>query len=71
MEELGYTQPKPTIMYEDNTAKSAAMYHKARHINTRVYHLCNLCQDGTMELEKIETTLQVADAFPKATPPSL
>jgi hypothetical protein len=73
MEELGYAQPKPTITYEDNMAciymsRSAAMYHKARHIDTRVYHLRDLCKEGVMELEKIDTTAQVADSFTKGTP---
>jgi hypothetical protein len=73
MEELGFAQTKPTLTYEDNMAciymsKSAAMYHKARHIDTRVYHLRDLCKEGTMELEKIDTTRQVADSFTKATP---
>ncbi len=73
MEELGYAQTKPNITYKYNMAciymsKSAAMYHKAQHIDTRVYHLRDLWKEGTMELEKIDTTKQVADSFTKATP---
>ena len=49
-EELGYPQLAPTMMHEDNMAcifmsESAAMYHKARHIDTRVYHLRDLVKD--------------------------
>jgi hypothetical protein len=42
--------------------------HKARHTDTRGYHLCDLCKEGIMVLEKEETTQQVADLFTKATP---
>ena len=43
--DLGYAQGAPTVLFEDNMAsiymsRSSAMYHKARHIDTRVYHLC-------------------------------
>jgi len=73
MEELGYAQPKPTTTYEDNMAcifmsKSSGSYHKVRHIDTRVYHLRDLCKDGTMELEKVESSRQAADSLTKGTP---
>jgi hypothetical protein len=62
MEEFRFIQTKPTVTNEDNMAgmylsKSAA----------KPYHLCDLCQEGTMELEKVETNKQVADSFTKAT----
>jgi hypothetical protein len=44
------------------------MYHKARHIDTRVYRLRELCKDGTMHLDKISTHDQVADALTKGLP---
>jgi len=73
MDELGYAQTKPTTLWEDNMAciymsESAAMYHKARHIDTRVYHLLELCAGGALKLEKVETTKQTADSLTKGTP---
>ena len=34
--------------------ESAVMYHKARHIDTRVYHLRELCKNGELKLVKVE-----------------
>mmetsp|Transcript_30285 Transcript_30285/g.62397 ORF Transcript_30285/g.62397 Transcript_30285/m.62397 type:complete len:629 (+) Transcript_30285:1137-3023(+) len=72
-EELGYAQPGATVLYEDNMAciymsESAAMYHKARHIDTRVYHLRELCKEGSLKLVKVESARQAADSLTKGTP---
>eukprot|EP00286_Rhodomonas_abbreviata_P014033 CAMPEP_0181339602 /NCGR_PEP_ID=MMETSP1101-20121128/29358_1 /TAXON_ID=46948 /ORGANISM="Rhodomonas abbreviata, Strain Caron Lab Isolate" /LENGTH=1796 /DNA_ID=CAMNT_0023450611 /DNA_START=148 /DNA_END=5539 /DNA_ORIENTATION=+ len=76
MEELGYPQARPTVVYEDNMAcifmsRSSGAYHKVRHIDTRVYHLRDLCKDGTMELEKVDSARQAADSLTKGTPRAL
>ena len=73
MEELGHAQKGPTTLYEDNMAciymsESAAMYHKARHIDTRVYHLRALVSNGILKLVKVATEHQVADSLTKVTP---
>ena len=52
---LGYAQGAPTVLFEDNMAciymsRSSAMYHKARHIDTRVYHLRELCRRGEQQV---------------------
>eukprot|EP00961_Rhodomonas_salina_P105789 1424270-Rhodomonas_salina.4 len=49
-------------------ASDTVLHHKSKHINVRVYHLCNLCKAGTMSLLKIRTDDQVADALTKALP---
>mmetsp|Transcript_61192 Transcript_61192/g.126355 ORF Transcript_61192/g.126355 Transcript_61192/m.126355 type:complete len:227 (+) Transcript_61192:2192-2872(+) len=72
-EELGYPQPGATQLFEDNMAcifmsESAAMYHKARHIDTRVYHLRELCKEGSLKLIKVESARQAADSLTKGTP---
>ena len=72
LEELGHKQKHPTTLYEDNMAcivmsESAAMYHKARHIDTRVYHLRELCKNGEMKLVKVESAKQTADSLTKGT----
>eukprot|EP00961_Rhodomonas_salina_P020749 279086-Rhodomonas_salina.1 len=53
MEELDYAQTEPTVLYEDNMvcifmSRTSVMYHKARHIDTRVYHLRELCKNKMM-----------------------
>mmetsp|Transcript_61225 Transcript_61225/g.126463 ORF Transcript_61225/g.126463 Transcript_61225/m.126463 type:complete len:1000 (-) Transcript_61225:457-3456(-) len=73
LSDLGYAQGAPTILYEDNMACiymscSSAMYHKARHIDTRVYHLRELCRRGEMKLEKVASEFQAADSLTKSTP---
>ena len=73
MDELGHKQKEPTTLYEDNMAciymsESSVMYHKARHIDTRVYHLRELCKDGIMKLIKVESAKQTADSLTKGTP---
>eukprot|EP00961_Rhodomonas_salina_P282076 3811537-Rhodomonas_salina.1 len=60
---LGYEQLEPTVLWEDNMAciymsQTSVMYHKARHIDTLVYHLCKLCKAGTMVLEKVSSAEQ-------------
>jgi len=52
-------------------SRSAAMYHKARHIDTRVYHLREMCRRNEMVCEKIASVDQVADSLTKATPKPL
>ena len=72
LEELDHPQFAPMLMHEDNMAcivmsESAAMYHKARHIDTRVYHLRELCKNGEMKLVKVESAKQTADSLTKGT----
>eukprot|EP00961_Rhodomonas_salina_P080112 1077119-Rhodomonas_salina.1 len=69
---LGYEQLAPTVFWEDNMAciymsQTSVMHHKARHIDTRVYHLRELCKAGTMMLEKVSSAEQVADSLTKST----
>ena len=44
------------------------MYHKSKHIDTRVYHLRDLCTAGILQLHKVSTEEQVADTLTKALP---
>jgi hypothetical protein len=68
---MGYEQKEPTILWEDNMAcifmsRTSVMYTKARHIDTKVYRLRELCKEGKMILHKVGTEDQVADALTKA-----
>eukprot|EP00961_Rhodomonas_salina_P242158 3271369-Rhodomonas_salina.1 len=49
-------------------SQTSVMYHKARHIDTHVYHLQELCKDGVLVLEKVSSAYQVADSLTKSTP---
>ena len=69
--DMGYEQKEPTILWEDNMAcifmsRTSVMYTKARHIDTKVYRLRELCKEGKMILHKVGTEDQVADALTKA-----
>eukprot|EP00961_Rhodomonas_salina_P092521 1245067-Rhodomonas_salina.1 len=63
MEDLGFAQMELTVLWEDNMAciymsLTSVMYHKASHIDTRVYHLRQLCKDGVLVLEKVSSAEQ-------------
>eukprot|EP00961_Rhodomonas_salina_P175128 2362412-Rhodomonas_salina.1 len=49
-------------------SQTSVMYHKARHIDTRVCHLRELCKDCVMVLEKVASAEQVADSLTKSMP---
>lgn len=72
LEELGHEQLAPTVLWEDNMAciymsRTSVFYHKARHIDTRVYRLREQCKAGEMVLEKVSSAEQVADSLTKST----
>eukprot|EP00961_Rhodomonas_salina_P121065 1629328-Rhodomonas_salina.1 len=49
-------------------SESSASFHKVRHIDTRVFHLRELCKTGITKLEKVESSKMAADSLTKATP---
>eukprot|EP00961_Rhodomonas_salina_P242935 3282067-Rhodomonas_salina.1 len=49
-------------------SRTSVMYHKARHIDTLVYHLRELCKNKMMVLEKVSSAEQVADSLTKGMP---
>eukprot|EP00961_Rhodomonas_salina_P210314 2839605-Rhodomonas_salina.1 len=58
MDDLGFPLQDPT---------TSVMYHKVRHIDTRVYHLRELCKDGALVLKKVASADQVAYSLTKST----
>eukprot|EP00961_Rhodomonas_salina_P097550 1311992-Rhodomonas_salina.1 len=52
MDDLGFPQQVPTVLWEDNMA---------------FYHLRELCKDGVLVLEKVASADQVADSLTKST----
>ena len=74
LEDLGYAQTSPTVLYEDNAACIFAsdpdrpMNARSKHIDTRIYRLRDLVRDGVLLLVKIATGDQLADGLTKALP---
>jgi hypothetical protein len=75
MEQLGYQQNAPTPIAQDNMAciyltQGARMYHKAKHIDTRVYKVRELSsgEHPEVKLWKIDGSEQPSDLFTKALP---
>jgi len=74
LDDLGFTQTSPTVLYEDNSACIYAcdperpMNARSKHIDTRVYRLRDLVRDGVLQLVKIDTSQQMADGLTKALP---
>ena len=73
MELLGFQQTGPTPIAQDNYAcicltKGARMYHKAKHIDTRIYRVRELSSgvDPAVRLWKIDGAAQPSDIFTKA-----
>ena len=70
LERLGAVQLQPTVLFEDNQAciqmsVKSGSFKRAKHIDTRVYRLRELCQDGILVLVKVATDFQVADILTK------
>eukprot|EP00961_Rhodomonas_salina_P304048 3941465-Rhodomonas_salina.2 len=73
VQELGYEQHGPTPVFEDNWAciylsLYSTMFHCTKHIDTWVFKLSEICDEGHMILQKVRTYEQVADAFTKELP---
>ena len=73
MSMMGFAQKNPTPVAEDNIAciymsRTSAMYNKGKHIDTMVYRLRELVQDGVVELYHVGTNKQAANIFTKSLP---
>ena len=74
--DLGIPQHSASFLYEDNDACTAmAMAQKptprARHMDIKFYALCQWVERDLIKLERIDTTVNMADHFTKALPPIL
>ncbi len=75
MEQIGYAQKSPTLIAQDNKVsiyltQGTRMYHKANHIDTRVYKVRELSSgdDPEVKLWKIDGSDQPSDIFTKVLP---
>ena len=72
---LGFEQKSPTLIAQDNNAciyltQGARMYHKAKHIDTRIYRVRELSSGTNPEIKlwKVGGEHQPSDIFTKALP---
>mmetsp|Transcript_18378 Transcript_18378/g.45110 ORF Transcript_18378/g.45110 Transcript_18378/m.45110 type:complete len:134 (+) Transcript_18378:588-989(+) len=74
LEDFGFPQKGPTVLFEDNAAcifssdPERPMTSRSKHIDTRVYRLRDLVRDKVLKLVKIGTGEQMADGLTKALP---
>ena len=75
MQIMGYEQHGPTPIAQDNAAciylvKGAGMYNRAKHIDTRIYRIRELCagESPDVGIYKIAGQDQPADIFTKGLP---
>ena len=71
LEEIGFPQGAPMMLFEDNTAciysseADRPMNHCSKHIDIRVFKLKEFVQEGTLKLVKVATERQMADNLTK------
>eukprot|EP00961_Rhodomonas_salina_P093606 1259445-Rhodomonas_salina.1 len=56
---FGYAQKGATVLFEDNTSCIAMSNNPvnpagSRHIDTLLYFLCNMVQEGVLKLAKVD-----------------
>ena len=77
LERLGFAQPQPTPVYEDNTAciewgnNVIGGRERAKHIDIRKHFAREVIQNGHMKLIRVSTTSQLADIDPAAALPAV
>ena len=70
LDELGYSQSEPTVMYEDNKAcisfsKNNTSHDRTKHIDMRAYNLREFVRDGVIKMMHVDTSEQLADMLTK------
>ena len=70
MDEVGYPQPKPAILYNDNSGAVLLTQNtknniKVKHINIRYHYICECVEDREIEVCHIASTNNLADMFTK------
>nr|GEX62802.1 Gag-Pol polyprotein [Tanacetum cinerariifolium] len=70
LEELGHEQEKITLFYDNHSASYLArnpiFYSKTKHIRVQYHFVCKKVEEGTVDMQKIHTTDNVADYLTKA-----
>lgn len=70
--ELGFKQSTFTLFSESNNAiqlaKNSTFHSRTKHIETRFHFIRHSLEEGRLQLEKIDTKVNLADAFTKVVP---
>ena len=71
LEILHQKQPGTTVIYCDNMStiklsKNLVLHVRSKHIDVRFQFLCDLCKEGTIELNFCQSDEQIVDLFTKA-----
>jgi hypothetical protein len=74
LQELGYSQTEPTVLFCDNTGaiaftKDGANHSKMKHISLRQHYVRDLVSDEQVKPVYVPTDLNLADIFTKALGP--
>ena len=75
LEELGWPQPEPTIIYEDNMsaiklAHAPQIQRKSRHIHTKYHNVRNMVEKKAINLVHLSTDELAADLMTKSLGPT-
>ena len=70
LEEIGFKQDEPTIVYEDNQstinmAEGKGSFHKQKHINVKYHYTRELFKDGIIDVQYLSTDDMKADLLTK------
>jgi Reverse transcriptase (RNA-dependent DNA polymerase) len=73
IQQLGFADGEPTITFEDNTSAISVsldegLSQRTKHIDTRHHYIRDQIRNGSIIVEYIQTTYQLADYFTKALP---
>ena len=68
---FGYTQKKPTKIWEDNAScimmsENPTNRDRSRHVDVKVHYLCDLIRDGHVKLVQFAGTQNVSDDLTKS-----
>ena len=71
LEEVGYPQQGPTILYEDNKSainmvNNGNDHGRTKHIDIRYHYIRDLVEEGKVVVEYLPTDIMVADTLTKA-----
>ena len=74
MEELGFPQPEPTMIYEDNMStivlatKFSGNMKRVKHMMQTIHYILDLYRRSVINISHINTQDQIADMLTKALP---
>ena len=73
LHQLGFGDPDPTLVFEDNTsaihiAEGEGLNQRTKHIDVRHHYIRDLITNGIIEVDHIGTEVMIADFFTKPLP---